>query len=107
MSISKKIAVLFFISFVLMSIIGFWIDNINTKRIDDLIKEKYLKIANELLLNIDNKNKIEQLLQQYGLKPLKTPTLNNEILYEKNTPLVLFPFKKSLLKMSLFYISIF
>ena len=55
-----------------MSIIGFWIDNINSKRIDDLIKEKYLKIANELLLNIDNKNKIEQLLNQYELKPLHT-----------------------------------
>lgn len=66
-----------------MSIIGLWIDNINSKRIDDLIKEKYLKISNELLLNIDNKNKIEQLLKHYELKPLNTLSKNNEILYEK------------------------
>lgn len=83
MSISKKIAVLFLISFVLMSIIGFWIDNINSKRIDDLIKEKYLKIANELLLNIDNKSKIDELLKKYQLKPLNSIKKQNEILYEK------------------------
>src|SRR5690606_41550054 len=83
MSISKKIAVLFLISFVLMSIIGFWNDNINYKRIDDLIKEKYLKIANELLLNIDNKSKIDELLKKYQLKPLNSIKKQNEILYEK------------------------
>ncbi|MFA7571607.1 MAG: HAMP domain-containing protein, partial [Sulfurimonadaceae bacterium] len=83
MLISKKIAVLFLISFVLMSIIGFWIDNINSKRIDDLIKEKYLKIANELLLNIDNKSKIDELLKKYQLKPLNSIKKQNEILYEK------------------------
>jgi two-component system OmpR family sensor kinase len=67
-----------------MSIIGFWIDTINSKRIDDLIKQKYLDIANEILLNIDNKNQIVQLLEQYGLKRLQTIASNNEILYEES-----------------------
>ena len=34
MSIFKKISILFFISLTLMSIIGFWIDEINSKRIE-------------------------------------------------------------------------
>jgi two-component system OmpR family sensor kinase len=83
MSISKKISVLFVLSFLLMSIIGFWIDTINSKRIDDLIKQKYLDIANEILLNIDNKNQIEQLLEQYGLKRVSTLANDNEVLYEQ------------------------
>lgn len=67
-----------------MGVIGFWIDAINSKRIDDLIKEKYLKIANELLLTIDNKTKIDELIAKYKLKPF--PHLNHqehEILYYK------------------------
>lgn len=84
MSISKKISVLFLMSFILMSIIGFWIDNINSKRIDDLIKQKYMDISNEILLNIDNKSKINELLERYQLKPLQTIASNNEILYEES-----------------------
>ncbi|MFA7083104.1 MAG: ArsS family sensor histidine kinase [Arcobacteraceae bacterium] len=87
MGISKKIFILFLISFILMSIIGFWIDSINTKRIDDLIKEKYLKISNELLLNIDNATKIEELLNKYKLKPITDETNNNNtvLYYKKHT----------------------
>ncbi len=83
MSISKKISILFAISLLIMSIIGLWIDNINTKRIDDLIKEKYLKISNELLLNIDNKSKLDELIKKYHLKPLNSIAENYEVLYEK------------------------
>ncbi len=68
MSISKKITILFSISFILLFIIGFWIDNINSKRIDDLMKDKYLKISNEILQNFNDKTKIEELLQKYNLE---------------------------------------
>lgn len=84
MSIFKKVSILFVLSFIIMGIIGFWIDAINSKRIDDLIKEKYLKIANELLLNMDNKTKIDELISKYKLKPF--PNLNSqehELLYYK------------------------
>lgn len=83
MSISKKISILFAISLLIMSIIGLWIDKINTKRIDDLIKEKYLKISNELLLNIDNKSKLEELINKYKLKSTESIGKNYEVLYEK------------------------
>lgn len=84
MSISKKISILFSISFIIMSIIGLWIDSINSKRIDDLIKQKYLDISNEILLNIDNKGKIDELFAKYQLKPINTVGSNNKILYEEN-----------------------
>ena len=67
MSIFKKISILFFISLTLMSIIGFWIDEINSKRIDTLVKEKYIKISNELFQNIENKTQLNALLNKYDL----------------------------------------
>ena len=36
MSIFKKLTILFIISFVLMTVIGLWIDNINSKRVEEL-----------------------------------------------------------------------
>ena len=48
MSIFKKISLLFIISFILMAIIGSWIDNINSKRMENLIKEKYIKVIDEI-----------------------------------------------------------
>ena len=83
MSIFKKISILFFISLTLMSIIGFWIDEINSKRIDTLVKEKYIKISNELFQNIENKTQLNALLDKYDLekKELKSYK-NNNILYE-------------------------
>jgi len=84
MSILKKISILFFISFILMGIIGFWIDNINSQRIETLIKDKYLKISNELFENIDNTNLINKLIKQYKLRPLKKlKDTKKELLYHK------------------------
>jgi two-component system OmpR family sensor kinase len=70
MSIFKKLSILFTLSLVVMIIIGVWIDEINSKRIDDLIKEKYLKVSNEILENIDNKETINDLIINYKLKKL-------------------------------------
>jgi two-component system OmpR family sensor kinase len=65
-----------------MIIIGVWIDEINSKRIDDLIKEKYLKVSNEILENIDNKETINDLIINYKLKKLTNlDTKNSEILF--------------------------
>ncbi|WP_295047938.1 ArsS family sensor histidine kinase [Sulfurimonas sp.] len=87
MSIIKKISILFLISFILMSIIGFWIDTINSKRIDDLIKDKYLKISNEIFQNIDNKDRIESLINKYDLKKVeaKDERRGEVLYYEKHT----------------------
>ena len=84
MSIFKKISILFIISLTLMTIIGFWIDNINSKRIDALVKDKYIKISNELFANIENKNELTKLFTKYSLE-LKKETIKNqdyEIFYE-------------------------
>lgn len=87
MSIIKKISILFLISFTLMSIIGFWIDTINSKRIDDLIKDKYLKISNEIFQNIDNKDRVESLINKYDLKRVDAQDKKSRELlyYEKHT----------------------
>ncbi|WP_419766377.1 MAG: ArsS family sensor histidine kinase [Arcobacter sp.] len=85
MSIVKKISILFFISFILMSIIGFWIDSINSQRIETLIKDKYLKISNELFENIDNTNLVNKIIAQYKLRPLeKLKDKKKDILYYKS-----------------------
>jgi two-component system OmpR family sensor kinase len=82
MSIFKKLSILFTLSLVVMIIIGVWIDEINSKRIDDLIKEKYLKVSNEILENIDNKETINDLIINYKLKKLTNlDTKNSEILF--------------------------
>lgn len=87
MSILKKISILFLISFILMSVIGFWIDNINSKRVDELIRDKYLKIANEIFQNIDNSNRVEELISKYNLARVdKEDKSKREVLYyEKHT----------------------
>lgn len=70
-----------------MSIIGFWIDTINSKRIDDLIKDKYLKISNEIFQNIDNKDRVESLINKYDLKRVDAQDKKSRELlyYEKHT----------------------
>ncbi len=70
-----------------MSVIGFWIDNINSKRVDELIKEKYLKIANEIFQNIDNNDRVEELIKKYDLVRVdKDDESKREVLYfEKHT----------------------
>ncbi len=80
MSIFKKISILFIISLTLMSIIGFWIDSINSKRVDSLVKEKYIKISNELFENIENKNQLDKLIKIYDLEYKKS--IKNEKDYE-------------------------
>uniref|UniRef100_UPI0040481DBD ArsS family sensor histidine kinase n=1 Tax=Aliarcobacter sp. TaxID=2321116 RepID=UPI0040481DBD len=84
MSIFKKISFLFLISLTLMTIIGFWIDSINSKRVDNLVKEKYIKISNELFENIENKNQLTKLFHKYELDTSKENSDFNdyEILYD-------------------------
>lgn len=84
MSIFKKISILFIISLTLMSIIGFWIDNINSKRVDSLVKEKYIKISNELFENIENKSLLDKLIKIYDLEYKKSikKEKDYEVLYD-------------------------
>ena len=67
MSILKKISILFVLSFILMITIGSWIDNINSKRMDNLVKEKYLKVIEDIFRNIENKNYINTIFQRNKL----------------------------------------
>ena len=84
MSIFKKISILFIISLILMTIIGFWTDSINSKRIDALVKDKYIKISNELFQDIENKNKLTNLFNKYNLTLIKETIeyKNYIVLYE-------------------------
>lgn len=84
MSIFKKISILFIFSLILMSIIGFWTDSINSKRIDSLIKDKYIEISNEILVNINNEKDLNNIYLKYELEPiLDYENKNNEVLYFK------------------------
>lgn len=84
MSIFKKISILFLISLILMSIIGFWIDSINSQRVENLIKDKYLKISNELFENIDNENLVNALIKEHKLKVLNSlKNRDREVFYHK------------------------
>jgi two-component system, OmpR family, sensor kinase len=69
-----------------MSIIGFWIDEINSKRVDNLVKEKYIKISNELFENIEDKNQLTKLFDKYELKTANLENKDKEIetLYENS-----------------------
>lgn len=53
-----------------MTIIGFWIDNINQKRVDSFAKDKYLKIVDDVFKNIENKNYINSLIAKNGLESI-------------------------------------
>lgn len=83
MSLFKKITILFIISFTLMTIIGLWIDNINSNRIEDLIKDKYTKVANELLVNLDKKKKLKEIEKNYDLT--QTEPIDNITILHKET----------------------
>ncbi|MBP7741737.1 MAG: HAMP domain-containing histidine kinase [Aliarcobacter sp.] len=67
-----------------MTIIGFWTDSINSKRIDALVKDKYIKISNELFQDIENKNKLTNLFNKYNLTLIKETIeyKNYIVLYE-------------------------
>ncbi|RXJ68439.1 histidine kinase [Halarcobacter ebronensis] len=84
MSIRRKVSILFVISLILMITIGLWIDKINSQRIENLVKDKYLKISNEIFLSIDDKENIEQILKKYRLQKLdKLQDKNFKPIYQK------------------------
>ena len=85
MSIFKKISILFFLSLILMSVIGFWTNNINSKRMNKLVQEKYQTIIDDILKNIENKNYINTILSKNNLKTLKElPNSSNQIIYSQD-----------------------
>ncbi len=86
MSIFRKLTILFVISFILMTIIGLWIDNINSKRVDSFAKEKYLKVVDEVLKNIENKNYINSLLVKNDLEKVAILDKNGlETIYSQDS----------------------
>ena len=85
MSIFKKISILFILSLILMGVIGFWTNNINSKRMNKLVQEKYLTIVEDILKNIENKNYINTLIKKNNFTVLKElPTSDNQIIYTQN-----------------------
>ena len=85
MSIFKKISILFFLSLILMSVIGFWTNNINSKRMNKLVQEKYQTIIDDIFKNIENKNYINTILSKNNLKTLKElPNSSNQIIYSQD-----------------------
>ncbi|QDF30405.1 ArsS family sensor histidine kinase [Halarcobacter anaerophilus] len=86
MSIRRKVSILFVTSLILMIVIGLWMDNINSQRIKDLVKDKYLKVSNEILQNIDNKENIKAIIKNHDLKVLlKRPKKSEAIYYKPHT----------------------
>ena len=71
MSIFKKISILFFLSIFVMGLIGFWTNNINNKRVNKLIQEKYLAIVEDIIENIENEILLNKLLNEHHFKTLK------------------------------------
>ena len=85
MSIFKKISILFILSLILMSVIGFWTNNINSKRMNKLVQEKYQTIIDDIFKNIENKNYINTILLKNNLKILKElPNSANQIIYSQD-----------------------
>jgi two-component system, OmpR family, sensor kinase len=85
MSIFKKITILFFLSLILMSVIGFWTNSINSKRMNKLVQEKYQTIIDDILRNIENKNYINTILLKNNLTIQKElPKSNKQIIYSQN-----------------------
>ena len=85
MSIFKKISILFILSLILMSVIGFWTNNINSKRMNKLVQEKYQTIIDDIFKNIENKNYINTILSKNNLKTLKElPNSSNQIIYSQD-----------------------
>ena len=86
MSIFKKLTILFIISFILMTVIGLWIDNINSKRVDNFAKEKYLKVIDDIFKNIENKNYLDSLISKNSLEKVNFLDENNlETIYSQNS----------------------
>ena len=84
MSIFKKISILFIISFILMAVIGSWIDNINSKKMDKLIKEKYIHVVEEIIDNIQHEENLNEIFKKHKLRKKESiDSINNQILYVK------------------------
>lgn len=85
MSIFKKLTILFIISLTLMAVIGTWIDKINANRLENLAKDKYITITENILKNIENKPKLENILRENKLKEMKNYNISNsQIIYERD-----------------------
>lgn len=85
MSIFKKISILFFLSIFIMSVIGFWTNNINNKRLNKLVQDKYLSIVEDIIENINNEILLNKILKEHHLKVLKeTSDKNFQILHSSN-----------------------
>ena len=85
MSIFKKITILFITSFILMAIIGSWIDNINSKRMENLIKEKYITVIEEIINNIQNENSLNEIFTKYQFKiKHHLDSMKHQVLYQRN-----------------------
>lgn len=83
MSIFKKLTILFVFSLILMTIIGSWTDNINKKRVENLVKEKYTKIIEEIVKNIENQTIIEKIIKENDLKKIDDyKAVNNHVIYK-------------------------
>ena len=68
-----------------MSVIGFWTNSINSKRMNKLVQEKYQTIIDDILRNIENKNYINTILLKNNLKILKElPNSSNQIIYSQD-----------------------
>ena len=68
-----------------MSVIGFWTNNINSKRMNKLVQEKYQTIIDDIFKNIENKSYIETIFKKNNLTLLKeSGTSSNEIIYTQN-----------------------
>ena len=68
-----------------MSVIGFWTNSINSKRINKLVQEKYQTIIEDILKNIENKNYINTILLKNNLTIQKELTnSSNQIIYTQN-----------------------
>ena len=68
MSIFRKIALLFIVSFILMGIIGFWTDKINTSKIDNIIKEKYVNFLEHVLSTENDQEKLIKIFENNRFK---------------------------------------
>lgn len=83
MSIFKKISLLFAISFILMAIIGFWIDELNNRKMDNLVKDKYVKYLEHLIQTEKNPQKLTQILENNDFDLEESfDAKNSELLYE-------------------------
>ncbi|MGJ0313634.1 ArsS family sensor histidine kinase [Aliarcobacter cryaerophilus] len=69
-----------------MTVIGLWIDNINSKRVDNFAKEKYLKVIEDIFKNIENKNYLDSLILKNSLEKVNFLDENNlETIYSQNS----------------------